>query len=50
MRSAARVEEKLSGRVKKESRGALWKRHSRRGAIIGSRMVYKRGSGFVPSL
>jgi len=49
-RSIARVEEKLSRRVKKKSRGALWKKCPRRGAIMGSRMVYKRGSSFVPSL
>ena len=39
----------LSRRVKKESRGALWKKHPRRGAIMGSKMVYERGSGFIPS-
>jgi len=50
MRSTARVEEKLSRRAKKESEGALWKRHSKRGTIMGSRMVYKRDSGFVLSL
>jgi len=50
MRSTAKVEEKLSRRVKKESRGALWKRCPRRGAIMGSRIVYERSSSFVPSL
>jgi len=50
MRSTAKVEEKLSRRVKKESGEALWKRHPRRGAIMGSRIVYERGSSFVPSL
>ena len=50
MRSAAKVEKELSRRVKKESGGALWKRCPRRGAIMGSRIVYKRGSSFVSSL
>ena len=50
IRSTARVKEKLSRRAKKESRGALWKRHPRRGAIIRSRIVYERGSSFIPSL
>jgi len=50
MRSVARVEEKLSRRVKKKSRGALWKRRPRRGTIMGSRMVHERDSSFVPSL
>jgi len=49
MRSVAKVKEKLSRRVKKESGGALWKRYPRRGAIMGSKMVYERGSGFIPS-
>jgi len=50
MRSTARMEEKLSRRVKKKSRGALWKRCLRRDTIMGFRMVYERGSSFVPSL
>jgi len=50
MRSTARVKEKLSRRVKKESGGALWKRCPRRGAIMGSRMVYKRDSSIVLDL
>jgi len=49
-RSTAKVEKELSRRVKKESGGVLWKRRPRRGAIMGSRMVYERGSSFVPSL
>jgi len=44
------MEEQLTRRAKKESRGALWKRHPRRGAIMGSRIVYERDSDFVPSL
>ena len=50
MRSATRVEEKLSRRAKKESEGALQKRYLRRGIIMGSRIVYERGSSFVLSL
>jgi len=50
MRSTARVEERLSRRVKEKSGGALWKERPRRGTIVGSRMVYKRGSSFIPSL
>jgi len=50
MRSTARVKKKLSRRVKKESKGALWKRRPRKGTIMGSRIVYERGSSFVPSL
>jgi len=42
-RSVARVEEKLSRRVKNKSKGALWKRRPRRGAIMRSRMVVKDG-------
>jgi len=34
MRSTARMEEELSRRVKKESRGALQKRYPGRGIII----------------
>jgi len=50
MRSVARVEEKLSKRVKKESGGVLWKRCPRRGAIMGSRMVYKRDNSIILDL
>ena len=41
MRSAARMEEEFNRRVKKESRGALWERRPRRGAIIRIGMVHK---------
>ena len=44
------MEEKLSRRVKKESRGALWKRCPRRDTIMGSRMVYERDSSIVLDL
>ena len=49
-KSTAKVEEELSRRVKKEDRGALWKRRPRRSAIMGSRIVYEKGSSFIPSL
>ena len=50
MRSAARVEEKLSRRAKKKSRGTLWKRRPRKGAIIRTKMVYKGSSSVIPNL
>jgi len=49
-RSAARVEEELSRRAKKKSRGTLWKRCPRRGAIIRTRIVYKGSSSVIPNL
>jgi len=47
---AARVEEKLSRKAKKESRRVLWKRHPRRGTIIRTRVVYRESSSSVPNL
>ena len=41
MRSAARIEEEFNRRVKKEGRGALWKRRPRRDMIIRIGMVHK---------
>ena len=49
-RSAARMEEELSKRAEKKSRGALWKRRPRKGVIVRARMVYKRGSSVVSSI
>jgi len=43
MRSAVkRVEEEFSGRVKKESRGALWQGGARRSMPTEVRIVHKR--------
>jgi len=39
-RSAARIEEELNGRAKKESRGILWKGCPRRGTIPRIRVVH----------
>ena len=50
MRSTARVEEELSRKAKKKSRGTLWKRHPRRGAIIRTKMVYEGSSSVIPNL
>jgi len=49
-RSAARVEENPSREVENTSRGVLWKRRPRRGAVIGAGVDNERGSGFVPGL
>jgi len=49
-RSTASIEEELSRRAKKKSRGTLWKRCPRRGAIIRTRMVYKGSSSVIPNL
>ena len=40
-RSTARIEEKFNRRVKKEGRGALWKRRPRRSVTIRIGMVHK---------
>jgi len=50
MRSIARMEEELSRGAEKKSRGALWKRHPRRGVIIRARIVYERSSSVVSSM
>ena len=39
-----------SRRAKKKSRGTLWKRRPRRGAIIRTRMAYKGSSSIIPNL
>jgi len=44
------VKEELSRRTKKESRRALQKRRSKRGATVELGVVHKGGSSFVPSL
>jgi len=49
-RSAARVEEELDRRAEKEGRGALWKRHPKRGAIIGVGVDDKRSGSVVLDL
>ena len=46
-RSAARVEEKLGGRVEKENRGTLWQRSTKGSMPIGIRMVYERSNSNV---
>ena len=50
MRSAVRMEKEFSRRVKKEGRGALWKRYSRRGIIIRIWMVYKENDSNICSM
>jgi len=47
MRSAARVEEELGGRVEKENRGTLWQRSTRGSMPIGIRVVYERSNSNV---
>jgi len=49
-RSAAKREEELDGRAKKENRGALWKRHPERGAIIRVGVNDRRDSSVVLDL
>jgi len=49
-RSAVRREEELNRRAKKESGEALWKRHSKRGAIIRVRVDNRRDSSVVLDL
>jgi len=50
MRSAVRMEEEFSRRVKKEGRGALRKRYPRRGMIIRIWMVYKGNDSDICSM
>jgi len=49
-RSTARREEELNRRAKKESRGALWKRHPKRGTIIRVGMNDRRDNSVVLDL
>jgi len=49
-RSAARIEDELDGRAKKEGRRALWKRRPGRGAIIRDRVDDRRDSSVVLDL
>ena len=49
-KSVASLQEALGRGTEEESRGALWKGHPRRGAVMGLRMVYKRGGSLLPSL
>ena len=49
-KSIARMEEEFSRRIEEEGRGALWERRSRRGAIMGARLVYEGGGGIVLDL
>jgi len=49
-RSAARMEEELDGRAKKEGRRALWKRRPGRGAIIRDRVDDRRDSSVILDL
>jgi len=44
------MEEDLDGRAKKEGRGALWKRHPRRGIIIRDRIDDRRDSSVILDL
>jgi len=44
------MEEELDGRAKEKSRGALWKRHPKRGAIIRVGVDDRRGSSIVLDL
>jgi len=44
------VEEELNGRAEKESRGTLWKRCPKRGAIIRIRMDDGRSSSVILDL
>jgi len=46
-RSAVRVEEKLSSRIKEESRGALQQGSTRRSMPTRVRMVYKRSNSDI---
>jgi len=51
MRSTARkVEEELDKRAKEEGRGALWKRHPKRGATIRNRVDNQRDSSIILDL
>jgi len=49
-RSATRVEEELNRRAEKEGREALWKRHPKRGTIIGVGVDDRRSSSIVLDL
>ena len=49
-RSATRKEEELDGRAKKESRGALWKRRSKRDMIIRVGVDDRRDSSIILDL
>jgi len=44
------MEEKFRGRVKEESRGALWQRYTRGSTPIRIRLVHGRGSSTIPSV
>ena len=46
-RSATRVEEELSSRIKEESRGALQQGDTRRSMPTGVRIVYKRSNSDI---
>ena len=50
MRSAARIEEELNRRAKKEGGGALWERHPERGAIIRVRVDDRKDSSVILDL
>jgi len=49
-KSAARIEEELNGRAKEEGRGALQKRHPRRGTTIRNRVDDQRDSSIILDL
>jgi len=49
-RSTARIEEKLSRRAKKESRGTLWKRHPGRGTVIRDRVDDRESNSLIPNM
>jgi len=49
-RSAARMEEELNGRAKREGRGALWKKCPKRGATIGVGVDDRRDSSIILDL
>jgi len=50
MRSTARIEEEFGGRVKEESKGALWQRSAGGSMPIGIRVVHRGSNSFVPNL
>jgi len=47
MRDIARIKEEFSGRVKEESKGALWQRSARESMPIRIRIVHKRSDSNV---
>jgi len=50
MRSTARIEKEFSGRVKEESKEALWQRCTWGSMFTRIRLVYKRSSSIIPNM